>query len=182
MNYEPSPVGDVEARPNGDRWTLVFVRDLKHPPDKVWGALTQPDQLTRWAPYTADRDLGGTGGAVLTMIDDESSVDLPAEVIHAEPAKLLEYSWGDDLLRWELAATDTGTQLTLLHTVRDKDMVPKIAAGWHLCLDVADHLLDGDPIGPIRGSEAVDYGWTELNSRYAAKLGIPDTGLPEHLT
>lgn len=181
MNYEPSPLADVEARQSGDRWTLVFVRDLKHAPDKVWKALTQPDQLSRWAPYTANRDLSGTGDAVLTMIDGLSNSDIPAEVTHVEPTKVLEYSWGDDVLRWELAATGEGTQLTLLHTMRDKDMVPKVAAGWHLCLDVAEHLLDGDPIDPIRGADAVNYGWTELNSRYAAKLDVPDTGLPKHL-
>jgi uncharacterized protein YndB with AHSA1/START domain len=182
MKYEPSPLADVGCRPSGDRWTLVFVRDLKHPPAKVWAALTQPDQLGKWAPYTADRDLSTAGAATLTMIDRLSHEDIKAEVTHAEPTKLLEYTWGGDLMRWELAETSTGTQLTLLHTLRDKDFVPKIAAGWHLCLDVAEHLLDGDPIPPIRGEEAVGYGWSELNAAYAEKLDIPDTGLPQHIS
>jgi hypothetical protein len=47
-----------------------------------------------------------------------------------------------------------------------------VAAGWHLCLDVAEHLLDGQPIGPIRGQDALNYGWDELNDGYAKKLGI----------
>jgi hypothetical protein len=50
--------------------------------------------------------------------------------------------------------------------------VPKVAAGWHLCLLVAEHLLDGQPIGPIRGTDARNYGWDELHDAYAAKLGI----------
>lgn len=81
-------------------------------------------------------------------------------------------------MRWELTPVDAGTQLTLLHTVEDREWVPKVAAGWHLCLDVAEHLMDGDPIGPIRGEDAVNYGWTELNAAYADKLSIPNTGLP----
>ncbi|GAB3908693.1 SRPBCC family protein [Kibdelosporangium lantanae] len=182
MTYEPTPLADVEARPTGSRWTLVFHRDLRHPPTKVWAALTRPDQLSKWAPYTADRDLGTAGSAVLAMIDGMSHEEIKAEVTHAEPIKLLEYSWGTDLLRWELEETPAGTLLTLSHTVRDKDFVPKVAAGWHLCLDVAEKLLDGTPIDPIRGGDAVNHGWTELNAGYAAKLDIPDTGLPGHVS
>jgi uncharacterized protein YndB with AHSA1/START domain len=178
MTYEPSPLADVDCRPNGERWTLVFVRNLRHSPEKVWAALTQPDQLSQWSPYTADRDLGSTGEATLSMIDGMSTQDLAATVTHVEPLKVLEYTWGSDQLRWELAAVDAGTQLTLMQTVKDKDWVPKVAAGWHLCLDVAEHLLDGNPIGPIRGADAVNYGWSELNAAYADHLSIEDTGLP----
>jgi hypothetical protein len=47
---------------------------------------------------------------------------------------------------------------------------PKTAAGWHLCLAVADHLLAGDPIGPIRGQGAKEWGRDELNEAYTAAL------------
>jgi uncharacterized protein YndB with AHSA1/START domain len=187
--FRPGPLADVgyEAEADGDRWTLVFVRDLRHPPDKVWAALTEPGQLREWAPYTAARDLGEPGDVTLTMIDGDTAVDQPATVTRAEPPSLLEHSWGTDLLRWELAPTTTGTatgtatgtRLTLRHTLQDRDWVPKIAAGWHLCLDVAGHLLDGRPVGPIRGTRAREFGWDALNEAYAAKLGIPASGLPD---
>ncbi|MCM2423807.1 SRPBCC domain-containing protein [Streptomyces sp. RKAG293] len=99
--------------------------------------------------------------------------------LRAEPPALLEYALNTDLLRWELAATDTGTRLTLRHTVKDRDWIPKVAAGWHLCLDVAERLLEGRPIPPIGGTAAVGFGWSELNEQYAQKSGIPDTGLPQ---
>jgi uncharacterized protein YndB with AHSA1/START domain len=181
MTYEPSPLADVDVRQNGERWTLVFVRDLKHPPEKVWAALTQPEQLSKWAPYTADRDLGSTGTATLSMIDGQPQKGTPAEITHAEPAKLLEYTWGGDQLRWELEPTSAGTRLTLLHSVPDKEWVPKVAAGWHLCLDVAELLLDGTPIEPIRGSDATRHGWNELNAAYCTRLSIPNTGLPDNV-
>lgn len=60
------------------------------------------------------------------------------------------------------------------HTLADRTWVPKVAAGWHLCLVVAEHLLDGEPIAPIRGASARDYGWEQLRDRYADKLGIED--------
>lgn len=174
--FEPSSLADVECRADGDRWTLVFVRVLRRAPEKVWAALTDPAQLREWSPYTADRDLGSVGEATLTMIDGDVSEDLPASVTRAEPPRLLEYTWGTDLLRWELAAFDSGTRLTLRHTVADKAWVPKVAAGWHLCLDVAEHLLDGRPIGPIRGEDARYYGWEDLHDAYAEKLAIAGTG------
>jgi uncharacterized protein YndB with AHSA1/START domain len=177
--FDPGPLAEVECRASDDRWTLVFTRDLRHPREKVWQALTEPAQLGAWAPYTVDRNLGSAGEATLTMIDGDTTENLPATVSRAEPPALLEYTWGTDLLRWELAATGTGTRLTLRHTIEDQDWVPKVAAGWHLCLVVADRLLDGHPIGPIRGDEARNFGWEELNDAYAAKLGIAGTELPE---
>lgn len=172
ITFEPGPLAEVSSHPSGDKWTLVFVRELKHAPDKVWAALTDPAQLRAWAPYTSNRDLGSTGPATLTMIDGDTPVDLPASVIRADAPNLLEYSWGGDVLRWELAGTGPGTRLTLHHTLDDREYVSKIAAGWHLCLVVADRLLDGRPIDPIRGDDARNYGWEALNDSYAQKLDI----------
>jgi uncharacterized protein YndB with AHSA1/START domain len=179
--FEPGPLADVDCRAAEDRWTLVFVRDLRHPPEKVWAALTEPAQLREWAPFVADRDLGSTGDATLTMIDGDTSLDLTASVRRAEPPRLLEYMWGTDLLRWELAATDSGTRLTLHHVVTDRAGIPKVAAGWHLCLVVAEHLLDGQPIGAIRGADARNFGWEELHDAYAEKLAIAGSGWPDDL-
>ncbi|MCI2419182.1 SRPBCC family protein [Saccharopolyspora sp. K220] len=179
--FEPGPLFEADCLAADDRWALVLVRELRHPPEKVWAALTDPAQLREWAPYTANRDLGSTGDATLTMIDGDVAQDLAGAVHRAEPPTLLEYSWGTDVLRWELAATGTGTRLTLRHTVDGQDWVAAVAAGWHLCLVVAEHLLDGQPISPIRGADARNYGWEELHTAYADKLGLPNTGWPDHL-
>jgi uncharacterized protein YndB with AHSA1/START domain len=158
-----------------DTWTLVLVRRLRHPPEKVWAALTEQEQVGEWAPFTSDRDLATPGDATLTMIDGDDSEELPARVMRADRPALLEYKWGDDLLRWELAATESGTELTLRHTIADRDFLAKAAAGWHLCLHVMEHLLDGQPIGPIRGRDAMNHGWEELHEAYARELGTaPD--------
>jgi uncharacterized protein YndB with AHSA1/START domain len=169
--FDPGPLGEVHCEPSDDRWTLVFVRDLRHPPEQVWEALTDPKQLDEWAPFVADRDLGSLGDATLTMIDRETRQDLPATVTRVERPTVLEYTWGTDLLRWELHPTGTGTRLTLRHTLRDRDIVPQVAAGWHICLAVAERLLDGDPVGPIRGRDALDHGFEELREGYGATLG-----------
>ena len=177
---DPGPLADVSAVPaDGERWTLVFTRTLRHPPEAVWAAITDPDQLGQWAPFTADRSLATVGDVVLTMVEGMEVDASDAHVTRAEPPRLLEYTWGTQPLRWELEAVDGGTKLTLSHTVDASDWVPKVAAGWHLCLVVAERLLDGDPIPPIRGADAKNFGWLELNDAYAAALGIESTGLPE---
>ncbi len=170
MTIPSGPLADVTAEPADGGWTLVFVRDLRHPPARVWTALTEPGQLRAWAPFVPDRDLAGTGPVTLTMLDADDPADR-ATVRRAEPPTLLEYTWGEDLLRWELAAAGAGTRLTLRHRVTDRDWLAKVAAGWHLCLDVAEQLLDGRPVPPIRGEDARDHGWDELSEGYAAKLG-----------
>jgi uncharacterized protein YndB with AHSA1/START domain len=173
--FDPGPLADASVEPSGERWTLVFVRDLRHPPQRVWAALTEPAQLAEWAPFLADRGLDTVGEVTLTMVDGDHRVDLSGAVVRAEPPRLLEYSWDSDLLRWELDPVNGGTRLTLRHTLTDRTWVPKVAAGWHLCVVVAERLLDGSPVGPIRGSAARAYGWVELRDAYAAKLGIePD--------
>jgi len=161
------------AESTQDGWVLVVVRDLRHPPAAVWAALTEPEQLLAWAPFTAGRDLGATGAITLTMIDgvDGERTDLAATVTRAEPPALLEYTWGTDELRWELAPSDGGTRLTLRHRVGSRDDLPRAAAGWHLCFDVLERLLAGAPVPPVRGQDALEHGWTELHDRYAVRLG-----------
>jgi uncharacterized protein YndB with AHSA1/START domain len=167
MTFNPGPLADASVVPDGDVWTLIFIRDLRHAPGAVWTALTDPAELDQWAPFAAARDLGATGETTLTMIDGDTRMDMPATVRRAEPPALLEYSWGDDLLRWELAPTADGTRLTLRHTPAKPGMDAMVAAGWHLCLAVLARLLDGDPVGVIRGHDAMAYGWERLRDGYA---------------
>ncbi|MER7211317.1 SRPBCC family protein [Streptosporangium sp. NPDC000239] len=163
---------EVGYQTDGGRWTLVFVRDLRHSPESVWAALTDPAQLGEWSPYTADRDLGTVGETTLTMLDDGPGISagMSEFVSRAEPPTLLEYTWGGDRLRWELAALGSGTRLTLRHTLKERRWMPEVAAGWHLCFNVAEHLLDGYPVGPIRGKKARDHGWEGLREIYARQL------------
>jgi uncharacterized protein YndB with AHSA1/START domain len=168
--FDSGPAGGASVAPAGDRWSLIFVRDLRHPPAKVWAALTDPARLDQWAPFTAARDLSTTGETTLTMVDGPDRTELAATVRRAEAPVLLEYTWGGDLLRWELAETAEGTRLTLRHHFDKRDEAPMYAAGWHLCVAVLSRLLAGDPVGVIRGRDAVGHGWEELRAAYAQTL------------
>ena len=48
MTLDPGPLADASVEAAGDRWTLVFVRELRQPPPAVWTALTDPAQLDQW--------------------------------------------------------------------------------------------------------------------------------------
>ena len=63
--YAPGPAAgasvDKDVHKDGDKWALVVVRELRHPPEMVWQALTDPAQLSEWAPFDADRNLADAG-------------------------------------------------------------------------------------------------------------------------
>lgn len=181
LPFDPGPLADVACSTESERPTLVFSRYLRHPPASVWAALTDPAQLRQWSPFEPDRSLAATGPARLTMKDGSTVEEYSATVRRAEAPNLLEYTWGDDLLRWELAAEGAGTRLVLRHTVAGAEWVPRTAAGWHLCLVVAERFLEGQPIGPIAGREAKKFGWEALHDAYGARLGIEGKGWPEEV-
>jgi uncharacterized protein YndB with AHSA1/START domain len=177
--YAPGPAAGAEVRKDEDRWTLVLVRDLKHPPAKVWRALTDPAHLAEWAPFDADRNLGAVGPVKLSTVGAPKPQVSETQVKRAEAPRLLEYSWGGNDMRWELEPQGAGTRLTLWHNI-DKGFISMGAAGWHICFDVLEQLLAGAPIGRIVGMEAMKFGWPRLNAEYAEQFGVePPAGPPE---
>jgi len=112
--YTPSPASGAQVQKGGENWTLVLVRELRHSPEKVWQALTDPAQLREWAPFDADGSLGAAGSVVkLTTIGAPTPLVSETKVKRADAPKVLEYDWGGRDVRWELEATGGGTRLTL---------------------------------------------------------------------
>jgi uncharacterized protein YndB with AHSA1/START domain len=168
--YAPGAAAGAEVRKDGDRWTLVLVRELRHPPAKVWRALTESEQLREWAPFDADRDLDTPGPVMLSTVGTPTPQVSESRVTRAEAPRLLEYSWGGNDIRWELEPLGDGTRLTLWHDI-DRRYVAMGAAGWHICFDVLDRLLAGHPIGRIVAGEAMKFGWQRLHTEYADQFG-----------
>jgi len=171
--YTPGPASGAQVRKNGENWTLILVRELRHAPEKVWQALTDPVQLREWAPFDADGSLGTPGATVkLTTVGAPAPRITETVVTRADAPKLLEYKWGDFDMRWELEALGGGTRLTLWTSI-NRRFISMGAAGWHICFDVLDHLLAGQPIGRMVGPEAMKFGgWQRLNAEYAKQFGI----------
>jgi uncharacterized protein YndB with AHSA1/START domain len=171
--YAPSAAFGADVRKDGDRWTLILVRELRHPPRKVWQALTEPEQLREWAPFDADRNLDTVGPVKLSTVGRPTPNVSESRITRSEAPRLLEYSWGENDMRWELEPLTDGTRLTLWHNIGRK-FVSMGAAGWHICFDVLDQLLAGHPLGRIVAGDAMKFGWQRLNAEYAKQFSTEE--------
>jgi uncharacterized protein YndB with AHSA1/START domain len=181
--YTPGPASGAQIRKdrgqNGEeKWTLILVRELRHSPEKVWQALTDPAHLREWAPFVADGNMGTVGTTVkLTTVAAPRTQVSETTVTRADAPSVLEYNWGDHDMRWELEAFGSGTRLTLWTNI-GRRFIAMGAAGWHICFDVLDHLLSGTPIGRMVGGDAMKFsGWQRLHAEYAKQFGIETPNL-----
>jgi len=176
--YAPGPASGARIQKDGEKWTLVLVRDLRHPPAMVWEALTDPAQLQEWALFDADRNLAAVGPVKFTMLKSPKPQSFETAVKRAEPPRLLEYSWGAMDLRWELEPLAGGTRLTLWHNI-DRRFIAWGAAGWHVAFDVLDRHLAGQPVGRIAGADAIYLShWKRLVAEYAKQFGVETPNPP----
>lgn len=172
--YMPGPASGARIQQrDGETWTLVLVRQLRHSPDKVWQALTDPAQLREWAPFDADGSLGTAGSTVsLTTVGAPTPFVTETIVTRADPPRELVYNWGGNDMRWKLEPSAGGTRLTLWTSI-DRRYIAMGAAGWHVCFDVLDHLLSGTPLGRMAGMEVMKFsGWQRLHAEYAKQFAV----------
>ena len=176
--YTPGPASGARIQKDEETWTLILVRELRHSPEKVWQALIDPVHLREWAPFDADGSLGAAGSKVkLTTVGAPRPHVTETEVRRADAPKMLEYNWGGFDMRWELEALGGGTRLTLWTNI-ERRFISMGAAGWHICFDVLERLLGGQPLGRIVGPEAMKFGWPRLHAEYARQFGVEAPNSP----
>jgi uncharacterized protein YndB with AHSA1/START domain len=172
--YVPGPASGARIQKDGEQWTLVLTRDLRHSREKVWQALTDPAQLREWAPFEADRSLETAGASVkLTTVGAPGPLVTETRVKRADAPEVLEFNWGEQEIRWQLEPlSGGGTRLTVWHTI-DRRYIAMGAAGWHICLDVLDRALTGEPIGRMVGPDAIKFGgWQRLHAEYKTQFAV----------
>jgi len=166
--YAASPVRGAEVRKGGEKWTLILVRELRHPPEKVWQALTDPAHLREWAPFDVDGSLATPGTVKLTWVGAPTPQEITVK--RADAPRVLEY----DDTRWELEPSGGGTRLTLWSDI-DRRFISWGAAGWHISFDVLERRLAGEPTGRIAGPAAMKAeGWQKLVAEYAKLFEAPN--------
>lgn len=166
---------------DGDRRGLRFVRTFPHPRTTVWAALTESEHLRHWMPA----DLVGerhVGAAVELPFWPEvvARHGLTETVLHGtveawEPPGLASWTWGGDVLRFELEEVAGGTRLTFTTwLVSPEDAsTSDTASGYHLCLDLLADALDGRP-GGVAGIPDEDEA--RMRARYATLVGEQTVG------
>ena len=107
----------------------------------------------------------------LTTVGAPAPTVTETKVTRADAPRVLEYKWGDFEMRWELEPIVGGTRLTLWTNI-GRRFIAMGAAGWHICFDVLERRLAGEPIGRIVGPEAMKFGWQRLHAEYGKQFGI----------
>jgi uncharacterized protein YndB with AHSA1/START domain len=158
-------------------WRLEFTRRLSHPQEKVWRALTDPEELVAWFPTTVEGQR--TRGAPLRFAFPSGNMPpLDGEMIAFAPPRLLEFRWGDDdVLRFELRPDGDGTLLAFAHTFVEGGKATHDGAGWHECFELLGYLLDGQTPPFEEGLR-----WAQVKPWYEEQFGPEASrlGPPEH--
>ncbi len=172
VQFDPGPANLAHVDKNGEDWTLVLVKQFRHSPEKVWQALTDPAELSQWAPFDADASLAVEGAKVnLTTVGAPQLHVTETTVTKAQAPNLLEFNWTGDM-RWQLEPHEGGTKLTLWAHI-DKRYIAMGAAGWQVCFGVLDHLLSGEPVGRTVGPNAMHIeSWQKLHKAYAEQFHV----------
>jgi len=95
--------------------SVVVERDVAHPPEKVWRALTQPNLIEEWL---MKNDFKPVVDHRFKLSADWGAVD--GRVLAVEPNKTLSYTWEayglESVVTWTLTPTSTGTHVHMLQS------------------------------------------------------------------
>lgn len=173
---------EASFRKIGPRYSLELDRRLAHPPEKVWRALTERKLLRQWFPCDVEGEWKVGSPLRFTFLHGEgeglSEEDLRGEVLTVDPPRLLEFRWGDSRLRCELIPDGDGCRLLFSETLADASWGARNAAGWEMCVDNLDLLLQGLTVAKF----ALEV-WRRKFGRYVKKFEPefgPQQGPPEN--
>jgi uncharacterized protein YndB with AHSA1/START domain len=130
--------------------SLVIEREMPHPPEKIWRALTQGELVKQWL---MDNDFQPRVGHRFTfrappMPKWNGIID--CQVLVIEPNKKLSYTWGalglGSVVVWTLAATGSGTLVRMEQSGfgPDQDAAYKGATyGWQKFIGGLERVVAG---------------------------------------
>jgi len=150
------------------RPALRFERRYAAPLERVWRAVTDPAEMSAWFPsdVIGERAVG----ADLTFDDDAQRAAAAAageghrddggehftgRVLVWDPPTVFSFTWGGEVLRFELHPDEGGTRLVFTHLLSHRSVAARNGSGWHACLRQLDALL-GEPV-PEEGDDWASY-------------------------
>jgi uncharacterized protein YndB with AHSA1/START domain len=181
------------VRPTENGFLLRFEREIAHPVDDVWRALTQ--EHSEW--------LSGEGAEIELRVGGKVRMpdhSVESTVVELDPPRLIAFGWHSPdwgeggVVRWELTPDDNGTRLVLTHDHPPIDpaqqrefakrmgwpdemtrAVPRTLAGWHALLDRLERKLDGAEQPDMPTPEGVTDDWKALFDHYLSKIDFDGT-------
>lgn len=133
---------------DGNIATITFERRLPHSIEKVWNAITDPEQRKIWfGPTTIEQKVGGS--IETTAEGPPAPVEVRRSrgtIIVWDPPNVFEYkeesaNVGTTTVRYELIADGNATILRLINSGLNISDAFGYAPGWHAFIDrLASHL------------------------------------------
>ncbi|WHY21857.1 SRPBCC family protein [Paenibacillus sp. G2S3] len=149
-----------------DHYVARFERQLKHSASEIWSFLTENEKLALWFTELRVEDLREGG---LIKFDMQNGTFEEMTITALQHESVLEFTWAEDSVRFELYPNSKGCLLVLNETLQTfTPHTPRDLAGWHVCLDVIQHLLDGTT---LESREAEWNVWYEQYREAISKLG-----------
>jgi uncharacterized protein YndB with AHSA1/START domain len=143
----------VDKTEKGQTESITFEFDLRHPPEKVWRALTDPELLAQWLLPVLGLELApGKAFSFKTQAYPGWDGTVNCRMLEIEPRRKLSYTWAvpgmDTVVTFTLAPSTSGTLLTLVHSGFRADQKNNFAGaryGWKLMGGKLDDLLERSP-------------------------------------
>jgi uncharacterized protein YndB with AHSA1/START domain len=157
----------VDGRP-----AVRFERELRHPMEAVWAAVTRPEELARWFPCAVAFDALAAGAEItFTFPEDAGGEVMTGAVLRVDAPRRLAFTWGGATVDIALEPTADGTRLTFVNVLEAADEAARTAAGWDVCLDRLERALAGEP-GVTAPGGTPTAEWRERYAAYQAR-GFP---------
>ena len=123
--------------------SVVIEREIAHPPEKIWRALTQPHLIEEWLMKS---DFEPVTDHRFNFRADWGSVD--CRVLAIEPNKMLSYTWEamglESVVTWTLSPVGAGTRLRMEQSGFRPDQKQAYGGaqfGWQKFLDSLEQVL-----------------------------------------
>jgi len=131
--------------------SVVVEREIAHPPEKIWRALTQPHLIEEWLMKNDFKPVVGHSFTLRADPRPNWNGVIDCEVLAVEPNKALSYSWGSmgmkTVVTLTLTPTRAGTNLRMEQTGFRPDQPQNFAGakyGWQKFLGNLDQILARD--------------------------------------
>ncbi|WP_449354476.1 SRPBCC family protein [Virgibacillus natechei] len=143
---------------SGNVPTAVYVRQINYPIDEVWSYLTENEKLQLWFP---ELEIGELEKGDKIYFDLQDGTYEAMDILEVDHGRIFAFTWDKNSVRFELKANSFGCRLVLKEYLNEiTDHPAKDLAGWHICLDAIEALLDGTTIRNQRGL------WNKWYSKY----------------
>jgi uncharacterized protein YndB with AHSA1/START domain len=170
---DPHDLGELDQRDGLVQ--VTFTRRIPFSPQRVWRALTEPRHLAAWFPTTIEGER--TPGARLRFcFREDEAPPFDGEMVAFDPPSLMEFRWGDEVLRFEVRPDGAGSVVRFIATFEELGKAARDGAGWHTCLDLFGYEVAGK-VAPWTSAQR----WSQVRTTYIDRFG-PDAstiGPPE---